>query len=311
MKTCLVLNPSAGSAGDVRHALDEVLAGHDGVVVRETAGTGDAARIAREAVDEGFERVVAAGGDGTLNEVLNGIAPRFDRVELGLVPLGTGNDLARTLDIPRGMPDDLHEAIELIVEGEARPLDLATVRTEGGEPHYFLNMSAGGFSGGVDDKMEAEVKAAWGPLSYVRGAFEALSELEIYRTRLVLEPGTGDEEEIRLATVNVVIANARFVGGGVHVAPTAEPDDGLLDLVAIQAAPVGRLSLLAPKILVGQHLDDELILHRRAKRFEIGSEPPMAFNADGERIGDTPVTYEVLPGAVRFVAPRRSPGDGG
>jgi diacylglycerol kinase (ATP) len=309
MKICLILNPNAGGAGDIRQVLDEVLGGRDGVVVRETEKPGDAGRFAREAVDEGFDRVVAAGGDGTLNEVLNGIAPRFDAVELGLVALGTGNDLSRKLDIPRDMPEDLHEAIEMIVECGTRPLDVASVCVEGGEPHYFINMSAGGFSGEVDGKMEDEVKAAWGPLSYVRGAFEALSEMEIYRTRIVLDPGTEDEEEIRLATVNVVVANASFVGGGLHVAPTAEPDDGLLDLVVIQAAPVGRLSLLGPKILVGNHLDDELILHRRARSLTIRSEPPMPFNADGERIGETPVTYEVLPGAVRFVAPRRPNGD--
>lgn len=312
MKTCFVLNPNAGGAGEIRQVFDEVLGLHDDVVLRETAEAGDAARFAREAIDDGFDRVVAAGGDGTLNEVLNGIAPRFDRIELALVPLGTGNDLARTLDLRRDMPDDLREAIEQAIEGGARPLDVGVVRTghegEGaieGEPRYFMNMSAGGFSGEVDEKMEADVKATWGPLSYVRGAFEALSELEAYRTRLRIEPGTEDEELLRLATVNVVVANARFVGGGVHVAPSAEPDDGLLDLVVIRAAPVARLSMLAPRVLVGQHLDEELILHRRVRRLEIRSEPPMPFNADGERIGRTPVAYEVLPGAIRFVCPPR------
>ncbi len=305
MKTVLILNPNAGSAAKVREILDEVLQGRDGVEVRETAEAGDAGRIAREAVAEGFERVVAAGGDGTLNEVLNGIAPDFDRVELGLIPLGTGNDLSRTLDIPREMPDDLQEAIELMVEGTVRPLDVASVCTDGGEPRYFLNVSAGGFSGEVNEKMEDEVKAAWGPLSYVRGAFEALSEMEIYRTRLRLEPGTEDEEEIRLATVNVAVANGRFVAGGLHVAPAARPDDGLLDLVMIEAAPVARLSLLAPQVLVGQHVEDELVHHHRFRRLEIRSEPPMGFNADGEMIGKTPVTYEIHPGAIRFVCPPR------
>lgn len=303
MKTCVVLNPSAGSAGDVRAALDDVVEERDGIEIRETEEAGDAGRIARWAVEQEFERLVAAGGDGTLNEVLNGIAPHFDRIELGLIPLGTGNDLARTLGIPREMPDALHELIELVVEGAARPLDVAVARAGDAPPHYFLNVSAGGFSGEVDEKMEPDVKAAWGPLSYVRGAFEALSELELYRTRLILDPGGPDEEQIRLATVNVAVANARYVGGGVHVAPTAELTDGHLDLVAIRAAPVGRLSLLAPKVLVGQHLEDELVLHRRVRRLEIRSEPPMAFNADGEAIGRTPVRYEVLEGALRFVAP--------
>lgn len=299
MKTCVILNPNAGGAEGARKVLARQTGTRNDLQIWCTAEAGDARRMAARARDEGFGRVVAAGGDGTLNEVVNGLAPDFDGVEVGLIPLGTGNDLARSLEIPR----EPEAAVELLSAGTSRPMDMA--RVEGEAVHHFLNVSAGGFSGEVGEILEQdpEVKAAWGPLSYVRGAFEALSELEPYRTRIVLDPGGPDEERIRLAAVNVAVANARFVGGGIHVAPRAACDDGLLDLVAIRAAPVSRLSLLASKVLVAQHLDDELVLHRQVSRLEIHAEPAMSFNADGERIGLTPLRYEVLPGALRFVTP--------
>lgn len=299
MKTCVILNPTAGGAEDAEELLARELDALDDLAIWRTAGAGDAGTMAARARDEGFERIVAAGGDGTLNEVVNGLAPHFGDVELGLVPLGTGNDLARTLEIPRNVED----AVALLLTGVARPVDVARVEAE--KVRYFLNVSAGGFSGEVNEILEhdPEVKAAWGPLSYVRGAFEALSELEPYRTRLILDPGGAGEERIRLAAVNVIVANARFVGGGLHVAPRALCDDGLLDLVVVRAAAKGRLSLLASKLLVSQHLEDELILHRQVRALEVHAEPAMPFNADGELIGHTPVRYRVLPGALRFIGP--------
>lgn len=300
MKTCVILNPTAGGAEGAEELLARELQAVDDLEIWRTTGAGDAGRMAARARDEGFERLVTAGGDGTLNEVLNGLAPRFEGLQLGLVPLGTGNDLARTLEIPR----NVEEAVAILVSGTVRELDVARVETEE-KVRYFLNVSAGGFSGEVDEILEnePEVKAAWGPFSYVRGAVEALSELEPYRTRLVLDPGGPGEERIRMAAVNVIVANARFVGGGLHVAPRAVCTDGLLDLVVVRAASVGRLSLLASKVLVSQHLDDELILHRQVPALEVHAEPAMSFNADGELIGHTPVRYRVLPGALRFVSP--------
>lgn len=298
MKTCVILNPRAGGAEAARESLLRALGRLDGVQILETSEAGMAKELAARAVREGFERVVAVGGDGTLNGVLNGLAPDFGRVELGLVPAGTGNDLARTLEIP----SDPEEAVELLLAGTVRSLDVGHLQA-GDVRRWFLNASAGGFTGEMDEELKADLKEAWGPLSYLRTAVEALADLEAYRTRLVLEPGTSEEERLRLATVNVVVANGRFVAGGLHVAPEAAPDDGLLDVIAIRAAPVARLSLLAPRVVVGQHLDHELVLHRRVRTLEIHSEPPMPFNADGEPVGPTPCRYQVLPGAVRFVAP--------
>lgn len=302
MRTCVILNPRAGAAEEIRESLGRAIDRLDGIEIRETERAGGARALAERAVAEGFDRVVAAGGDGTLNEVLNGIAPDFGRVELGLLPAGTGNDLARTL----GVPPDLEEAVEILARGAVRSLDLARLRTEE-EDRWFLNVSAGGFAGEVDERLRAEIKEVWGPLSYIRTAFEALSELEPYRVRLTFEPGSSEAESLTIEAVNVVVANGRYVAGGVHVAPTAAPDDGLLDVVVIRAAPIPRLSLLAPQVALGQHLDHELIFHRRMRSLAVESEPAMPFNADGEPAGATPVRYQVLPGAVRFVAPPAEP----
>lgn len=300
MRTRVILNPLAGGGDASRARLREAVDRLGGAEVRETVATGEARTLAARAVGEGFERVVSAGGDGTLNEVLQGLASRFDRVELGVVPVGTGNDLARTL----GIPDDPVEALEVLEAGAVRWLDVGRFSGAAGE-RWFLNVSAGGFSGEVDEHLEPEVKAAWGPLSYVRTAFDALADLEPYATEVTMEPGTDREERLQLSTVNLVVANGRYVAGGLPVAPKALPDDGLLDLVAIRSAPVGRLSLMAARMLVGQHLEHELVVHRRAGSFSVASTPAMAFNTDGEPAGSGPARFEVLPRAVRFVAPPR------
>lgn len=298
MTTCVILNPRAGSADASRDRLRQAVDRLAGAEVRETGAIGEARTLAAGAVEEGFSRVVAAGGDGTLNEVLQGLAPDFDRVELGLIPVGTGNDLARTL----GIPHDPVEALEVLEAGAVRTLDVARFTGSEGK-RWFLNVSAGGFSGEVDEHLDPEVKAAWGPLSYVRTAFDALAELEPYRTELTLSPGTSRQEELELSIVNLIVANGRYVAGGLPVAPEAAPDDGLLDLVVIRAAPVGRLSLVAARVALGQHLEHELVLHRRVRSLKVTSTPPMVFNTDGELAGPGPARFQVIPRAVRFVAP--------
>lgn len=299
VRTRVILNPAAGGGSGAAAGLAELLAALPGVEVRETSQPGDARRFAERALASGCRRLVAVGGDGTLNEVVNGLAPDFGRAELALLPSGTGNDLARAL----GLPDRPDEALAVLAAGHTRPLDLVHLGAAGARSGYFANASAGGFSGEVDERLNAETKAAWGPLSYLRSAIAALPGLEPYRATLVLEPGTPEEERLELELVNLVVANGRFVAGGVPVAPQAEPDDGLLDLVAIRAAPASRLALLASKVLLGQHLGDDLVLHRRFRRLEVLSRPAMPTNADGETGFETPLRYRVLPGAVRFVVP--------
>lgn len=291
--TTVILNPSAGSVAD----LDDLMARIrrlGGVEIRLTTKPGSAARFAKTALGKGRQMIIAAGGDGTLNEVVNGIGENPGNAAVGLIPLGTGNDFARTI----GVPANLEEAIELIRAGETRPVDLVRVTSDA--VRYFVNVSAGGFSGLVNEKLTAEMKKTWGPLAYLRSAAAALPELRAYQTTLAFD----NAESLRIDLYNVVVANGRYVAGGTLIAPEASIDDGLLDIVLIPKRPATELALLAAQVAMGTHLSSEAIVFRRAAKLTVNSKPGMWFNVDGELVGNEPARFEILPGALRFIAPK-------
>src|SRR5436189_84267 len=204
----VILNPSAGSVAD----LDDVVARIGrlrGAEVRLTGRRGSAARLAKTALGKGRELIIAAGGDGTLNEVVNGIGENLGDACVGLIPLGTGNDFARTI----GVPADVEAAIDLILDGRQSAVDLVRVTSD--EVRYFVNVSAGGFSGLMNEKLTPEMKKTWGPLAYLRSAAAALPELRAYRTTLAFE----NDESLMTELYNVVVANGRYVAGGIFIAP--------------------------------------------------------------------------------------------
>lgn len=291
LKTRIICNPGAGSVED-REKIREQLQKFPSAEVCFTEKEGDATRMAMEAIARGCEIVIAAGGDGTLNEVINGIAPQADKVQAGLIPLGTGNDFAKMLDLPASIED----CIEVLRTGNARPTDLVRVTTD--HVRYFINVSAGGFSGSVNEKMRPEIKQSWGPLAYLRCAAEALPELRAYRTEIVLD----DAATLTLDLYNAVIANGRYVAGGTLIAPEASISDGLLDVVLVPQNPAGNLALVAAQIAVGKHLTSEGIVFRRAAKVSIRSEPGMWFNVDGELIGNEPAVFEIMPRALQFLS---------
>jgi len=288
MRACVILNPIAGGVKDI-DAIRELLRGLNPERFCVSEQAGDAEKFASDAAD--FELIVSAGGDGTLNEVVNGIAQGGCNAALGLLPLGTGNDFARTL----GVPNNLETAIEQIMAGNTRGIDLVRVTSD--QIRYFINVSSGGFSGVVDEKLTPEMKRTWGPLAYLRSAAAAFSELRGYATRVALD----DAEALELDLYNVVVANGRYVAGGIPIAPEADLTDGLLDIVLIAERGPAELAILAAQILVGKHLSSDGIIFRRAKKIAISSRPGMWFNVDGELIGNEPATFELLPGALRCV----------
>jgi diacylglycerol kinase (ATP) len=239
--------------------------------------------------------VVAAGGDGTLNEVVNGLMQAREgdpeRVRLGLLPLGTGNDFARSINVPA----DLDAALAILETGHVQAVDVACA-TFAHQSRYFINVSAGGFSGVVSEKA-SEAKDRWGPLAYLRAAVGTLPELQGFKCRITIN-GT---EELELDTYNIVIANGRFVAAGIPVAPEAKLDDGLLDVMIAPAATIPQLALLVPQVLLGRHTESDLLLFRKATRIQVESDPPMSFNVDGELIGDEPASFTVLPRALRMI----------
>jgi diacylglycerol kinase (ATP) len=294
VKLCVIINPNAGSVKDfdlLRSKIEKLKPSH----IHVTAEPGDAQAHAIEAIRTGCNYIVAAGGDGTLNEVINGIAKHAAQVRIGLIPLGTGNDFARCLNLPISVDEN----IDLLLSAETIAIDL--VRVQSDQTRYFVNVSAGGFSGMVDEKVTPEIKRNWGPLAYVRGAAAAFPELRAYRTSIEL----GEKETFSIDLYNVIVANGRYVAGGLPIAPEADPTDGLLDVILIPERPKSEIVLLAAEILLGKHLESSTITFRRTTKVSIKSRPGMWFNVDGELVGNDPATFEIMPRALQFVAGKR------
>jgi diacylglycerol kinase (ATP) len=290
VKTCVILNPAAGSAQTVEGLRDK-LALLGSCEIKTTSAERGAQQLARDAASAGCEQIISAGGDGTLNEIVNGLAEQHSHARVGILPLGTGNDFARSLDLPL----DIDECVEIIARSHTRAIDLVRVTSD--QPRFFVNVSAGGFSGLVDEKLTPEIKKSWGPLAYLRCAAAALPELRAYKTKIVFD----DAEAIAANLYNVIVANGRYVAGGIPVAPEALINDGLLDVFLIPEKPTAELTMLVAQILLGKHVGNEAVTYRRAAKIAVDSKPGMWFNVDGELVGNEPALFEVLPAAMQFI----------
>lgn len=289
-KLYIIFNPTAGSVESrekIRARLKEV----EPLALRITRRRGDAEKWARVARTSKANTIIVAGGDGTLNEVINGLGSFAKKKNIGLLPLGTGNDFARTL----GLPPSLDDNIDIVRAGKTTRIDLVRVKSK--RSRYFVNVSAGGFSGMVDEKITPQIKRTWGPLAYVRGAAAALPNLHAYQTEILFD----DDERLSIDLYNVVIANGRFVAGGLPIAPTADPSDGKLEVVLIPKLGAAEMALLAAEIVLGTHLSSNATIFRRARKIAVRSRPGMCFNVDGELVGNAPAVFQILPRALNFI----------
>src|SRR5256885_8493819 len=252
VKPYIIFNPAAGSVTNERQTVAQLNELRP-IALVTTKKNGDAEKWARAAARNGSRYLIVAGGDGTLNEVVNGIARSKHPPQIGIAPLGTGNDFMRTL----GLPLSLEENIEILHAGKTRPIDI--VRVQSDRARYFVNVATGGFSGVVRKKMTPEIKKNWGPLAYIRGAAAALPKLYAYKTRIVLDR----DKELSIALYNVVIANGRFAAGGLPIGPDADPADGLPDVVLIPKRSAPEMALLAAGIISGGHVLNRAIVLRR------------------------------------------------
>jgi len=291
VKWCVIVNPQAGSVDDVQ-ALEKSLGLLESFELKETRGPKDASRLASQAIEEGITHVAAAGGDGTLNEILNGLDACLDVVTIAVLPLGTGNDFARSV----GMPTDHNEAIELLAAGHTRQVDVVRMRNRD-LSRLFLNTSAGGFITKAGEKLTTELKDWLGSVAFFVAAAQALPEMEQYQLRVKF-----DEDEIQqFGAYNLVVANGRTMGGGIPVAPAAKLDDGLMDILIVPVMPLPKLAVVVPQILAGIHPGGGDVVMRQAKRMRVSSEPNFHLNVDGEVIGEAPALFDVMEKALRVV----------
>jgi YegS/Rv2252/BmrU family lipid kinase len=271
-----------------------------------TQGPGDATRLAREALRGGAERVVAIGGDGTINEVVNGffdeagaaIAPE---ASLAVIPFGTGGDFRRTL----GLPTALADAAQVIAANQRRKIDVGRLEftaTGGGRVvRMFANIASFGVSGVVDRLVNASGKKL-GRFGFAVATARATWSYKNQRVQLVF-----DGKDRVEATINTVaVANGRYFGGAMMVAPNAELDDGLFDVIAMGDFGFGDLLKSGRRLYQGTHLAMDKVTARRARVVEAEPIDPAAIvelDVDGENPGRLPARFELLPAALWVVAP--------
>ncbi|NTU81705.1 MAG: diacylglycerol kinase family lipid kinase [Chloroflexales bacterium] len=306
MKTCVILNPAAGrgAAGQRRGELEAALSGAGlDFTLLTTHGRGGATELAFQAIERGFTCVAAVGGDGTINEVLNGIVGSKDRgvgeAALGIIPLGTGSDFIKALDgFEAG---DLHGAIRRLAAGATRPVDVGRITVTAGAQEIkraFIN----GLGAGIDAQVAVEVgKITWlsGLAAYMVASMRALAT---YRPGLMTVRYDGNELRRRLYFAT--LGNGRFQGGGFMLTPAGKIDDGLLDLCAVQSLRPDQVIRYYPRLLDGTHVSLPVVTTAQARQIEISSSVPFPVATDGEVVATdaTYVAVETLPGAVRLVA---------
>lgn len=259
-----------------------------------SADAEDVRRHAKQSVDEGVDRLVGVGGDGTFHLIIQELAS--SQCTLGLVPLGRGNDLACSLGIPR----NAKEALDLALQGEDRKIDLGEV-----DGRYFGVYGGVGFDGEVARFVNRHRKFLKGPLGYVLGTLSTLATFVPPVIRIV-----DDEGSFEGRAMFVVISNCPRFGGGMMVAPQAEVNDGYLDVTIVKK--VSRLELLRvfPKVYRGAHLDHPAIISHRTRTVEIQLDRRQAMFGDGEEmfdIGPEGKVIRVRPGVLRVVTPGAEP----
>ena len=310
MKTFAVINPHSGGGRTGRAAknIAQKLAEVSGpLTVAMTTGPMDAATITRHALRDGFGRVIAVGGDGTINEVVNGFFQNGISInpeaELALLTNGTGGDFRRTF----GIGETLEESIQRIANGHTRQIDvgrLTFISPEGktGE-RYFANIASFGMSGDVVRRVDKAkvIKRLFGRFAFTWGSLRSLLAYKARPIRLKIDNAFDDVVTISTCAV----ANGQYFGGGMRVAPDAAPDDGMFDVIVIGDAPKREVAATLNQIYTGEHIHSPHVKVFRARSViatpvEATEGAPIFIEADGESPGRLPAVFEVIPKSLKF-----------
>jgi diacylglycerol kinase (ATP) len=287
----IIVNPRAGHRRGNRNLekLNSVIRrrGFDCTPI-PTEYPGHATELARSLAEESEPRIGVVGGDGTIAEVVNGIVE--SDTELGIASVGTGNDVARSLDLP---VNDVEAALEIALGGEARPIDFGRERDRD-----FISVLGLGFPAIVADEANA---ATWlkGSAAFFVAVYKALHRLEAVPLEIEL-----DDRTIERKCVAVMVQNTPYTGGGLHMAPEAELNDGLFDVVVVD--DIGRFDLMVnfPKAYRGRHLEHPSFTAIRSRSVKIRTVTELPKMFDGDLCGTSPVEAEVVPGGVRIAVPQ-------
>jgi diacylglycerol kinase (ATP) len=285
----LIYNPTSGRE-EMKRRLPDVLQrlerGGLETSTHATTGEGDATLAAADAVERGFDVIIAAGGDGTLYEVINGMAEKPNRPPLGIIPLGTTNDFARAMSIPKNW----EAACDIISSGFERKIDLGKANQR-----YFINIAGGGSLTELTYEVPSKLKTMLGQLAYYMKGLEKLPRLrpiELY----VRADGHELHEEVMI----FLISNTNSVAGFEKLLPDAAIDDGLLDVIIVKKCNLVELIRVVSLALRGEHLNDPNLIRFQTKHIQVTSPDYTQLNLDGEFGGTLPGVFSVLPSHLRI-----------
>ncbi|MGN8646740.1 diacylglycerol kinase [Gracilibacillus sp. HCP3S3_G5_1] len=285
----IIYNPTSGREA-FKKELPEVLrrfeeAGYE-TSAHATRYEGDATNAAKIAVERKFDLIIAAGGDGTINEVVHGIAEQEYRPKLAIIPVGTTNDFARALGIPR----EIQKAVNVILEHNIRKLDIGKVND-----HYFMNIAGGGKLTELTYEVPSKLKTVLGQLAYYLKGIEMLPSLKPTKVKIEYD-GKWFDDEIML----FLVSNTNSVGGFEKIAPEAKMDDGYFDLLILRKTNLAEFVRIATLATKGAHIEDKHIFYARANRIKVHTDEKMQLNLDGEYGGLLPGEFENLYQHIEF-----------
>ncbi|MBK7860298.1 MAG: diacylglycerol kinase family lipid kinase [Archangiaceae bacterium] len=303
MKTYLVVNPKSAN-GDTGKRWAEIQArvarALPSISHGFTEGPMHAEHLARAALHQGFDSIVAVGGDGTINETLNGFfeggRPINPQASLGVLPRGTGGDFRRTF----GWELDLDAAVERLKGEGGQPFDVGLLEytaPDGSKgQRYFANIASFGVSGAVDNEVNQSSKALGGKLSFMLGSFKAMMKYADKKVRFRLDGGPWEEATV----TTLAVANGKYFGGGMKVAPEALTHDGIFDITVWSGYSLKDFVLKQSGIYSGAHVGWKNTRCLKARVFEAESDEEVLIDCDGEQPGRLPCKMTLLPGAVKL-----------
>ena len=300
MDTVVIVNPIAGNGKTkkiwplIETDLKESIGSFE---VKFTSGRGDASILTRQAFERGFVRIIAVGGDGLLNEVLNGFILNDVQINeeacLSFIMTGTGCDFQRSL----GVSEDWKIAIENLKNAKSRKIDIGKVKYTDSEKkekiRYFINIASFGLSGAVDYSIEnsRSLRFLGSKLIFLLSTIKTVFTHPNQSIRYTIDGSKWNEIRTRLG----ILANGRFFGGGMYAAPEAELDDGFLDLLILKEISVLKFFLNFPKIYKGTHLQIPEIFFQKVQRFKVSSQEKVILDIDGESPGYLDASFEIIP----------------
>lgn len=288
-----IYNPTSGRE-EIRKRLPDILHrlenGGIETSCHATQGEGDATIAAIEAVKRGFDLIIIGGGDGTVHEVINGVASQQVRPQIGMIPAGTTNDFARAL----GIPKQWELACDIIIKNQPMPIDVGRINDK-----YFVNIAGGGSITELTYEVPSKLKTVIGQLAYYMKGIEKLPRLKPFDLKMQTNDFAIEEEAMLF-----LVSNSNSVGGFEKLAPQAMLDDGLLDVFILKKCSLPEFIRIVTLALRGEHVNDPHVIHFQTDFVQVTSSEKTQLNLDGEYGGTLPCSVSVLPRHLNFLVDR-------